>query len=116
MSEKIEKHFSYEAKTRKKYKINAANFLGNFGDNYGYLFTVSSHDGEFEFMVCVPRSIMLKKWKLPNRAAEESALVQLGLALIKRELDRSNEQNGYKILFNDSMAKENLHKTLHSLE
>ena len=111
-----EKHFTYEAKNGKKYKINASNFLGNFGDTYGHMFTVSGHDGEFQFMVRVPRNVMLKKWKLPNRTAEENALVQLGAILVKRELDRSNEQNGYKILFAESKAKDTLAKTLQALE
>lgn len=112
----IEKHVTYEAKNGKKYKINAANFLGNVADNYGFLFTVSSPNQAFEFTVRVPRSVMLKKWKLPNRAKEEEALAHLGYALVKRELDRSNEQTGYKINFMESMAKDTLEKTLKSLE
>lgn len=111
-----EKHFSYEAKNGKKYKINAANFLGNFGDTYGHTFIVSGNDGEFQFMVRVPRNVMLKKWKLPNRTAEEQALIQLGALLVKRELDRSNEENGFKILLSESMAKDTLAKTLQALE
>lgn len=111
-----EKHFSYEAKNAKKYKVNASHFLGNVGDSYGFLFTIAGHDGEFEFMVLVPRDLMLKKWKLPNRAKEEEALIQLGSALVKKELDRSNEQTGYKINFTEAMAKSTLEKTLEALE
>jgi len=111
-----DKHFTYDAKNGKKYKVSASHFLGNIGDSYGYLFTISTHSGAFEFVVRVSRDAMLKKWKLPNRTKEEETLIHLGGVLVKRELDRSNEQNGYKINFTDSMAKETLEKTLKSLD
>ena len=111
-----EKHFTYEAANGKKYKVNASNFLGNFGDTYGYMFNISSENGEFNFMVRLPRSIALKKWKLPSRTEEEHALVLIGNALVKKELDKGNERNNTQITLTESMAKPTLEKTLQALE
>lgn len=111
-----DKHIAYETQNGKKYKINADYFLGNIADCYGYMFKVTCEHAEFNFMVKLPRAVALKKWKLPNRTEEEKALLALGQALIKKELDRGNEKDGYQITLTESMAKETLEKTLHSLE
>ena len=111
-----EKNFTYEAANGKKYKVHASHFLGNFGDTYGYMFNISSENGEFSFMIRLPRNIALKKWKLPNRTEEEQALVLLGNALVKKELDKGNERHNTQILLTESMAKPTLEKTLQSLE
>ena len=116
MSEKLEKHFTYEAKNGKKYKVLASHFLGNVGDTFGHMFTIVGPDGEFSFVVRVPRSLALKKWKLPNRTEEEKALILIGGVLVKKELDRGNEQDKYQINFAESSAKDTLHKTLQALE
>ncbi|MBI4971936.1 MAG: hypothetical protein HZC17_08930 [Candidatus Omnitrophica bacterium] len=111
-----EKHFTYEAKSGKKYKINPSHFLGNSGDAYAYMFTIDGGSGEFNLIFRLPRAIALKKWKLANRTEEEKALVQLGSLMVKKELDHGNEQEAFRINFSESLAKDTLAKTLQALE
>ena len=103
---------TYESKTGQKYKITPSHFLGNIADCFGYLFTIDGAGGEFRFIIRLPRDIALKKWKLSNRKEEEAALVDLGYALSKRELDRGNERDNAQITLPADLAKETLKKTL----
>ncbi|MBI4397787.1 MAG: hypothetical protein HY586_01525 [Candidatus Omnitrophica bacterium] len=115
MATNIEKHASYEAKNGKTYKIHAAHFLGNVGNHFGYLMVMHSHEHEFEYTLLIPRDVLLKKWKLPNRTKEEDALIELGIALAKLELDKSNEQTGFKLMLPAHRIQDTLRKTLDSL-
>jgi len=109
------KHESFKTVDGTNYKITAANFLGNIANDFGYSFTATHKDVELEYVIRLPREIASKKWNMTKREQNEKALEELGFALVKKQLNMGNEEDGKHIVITTKLAKKTVKETLKSL-